>query len=154
MSSLKVTSIEDVKKRIAEDKAGKPVQLPSGLVFRLTRPTVSHLIRTDAIPSELMSAALSLDAGQVEPKTKEDYLRSMKVIDMVAMESCMEPKLSLPDDPKDGTINIADLSDDDRIAIYLYAQTGVEPALKSFRDDANGKDAGSGVPTVPGSTAQ
>jgi hypothetical protein len=143
-----VTSLEDIKKDIKETKDGKMVRLPSGLVFRLTQPSISRMLKENAFPSELVTAAIQLDADKFEPKTREEYLRSLEVIDNVVQRACVHPKVSLNEkDTKEDEVYISDISDSDRISIYLYAQTGVKPLVK-FRKEQTDSNGGSSVPEV------
>jgi len=146
---LEPTSLKDIKAKIKANKDGEPIQLPSGLVFRLTKPSISRLMKESAFPSELVAAAIKLDSNDMKPASRDEYLQYLKVIDTVVMRSAVEPRIvEKEEDVDDSSIAINDLDDSDRIAIYLFAQTGVKP-LNSFRSEQPDKDSGLGMPKVP-----
>ena len=151
---LTQTPLSEVKKAMQAAKDGELVKLPiSGLVFRLKKPSISKLLRSDAIPSELVATAMKLDADQFEPKNKAEYVQSLDVIDEVVLRAAVEPVLvKTQDEVNESSICIEDLDDGDKIAIFLFAQTGVKP-LTNFRENEERGDAGSTVSTVPGKTS-
>lgn len=144
-----VTSLADIKAKIKAEKDGEPIQLPNGLVFKLTKPSISKLIKEGVFPSDLVSHAIKLDSNKMEPANKEEYLQYLKVIDTVVIKAATFPKI-VPDgtEPDEDSISINDLDDTNKIAIYMYAQTGVKP-YQSFRSEQGNPDSGSSMPQVP-----
>lgn len=130
---LEQTSILEIKKTLKEKRDGILVKLPSGLVFKLTQPSISKLLKDDVFPSELVSTAIKMDSNTNTPTTKEEYLRSLQIIDEVVHQASVEPKVVLTRKEEDDTnVFVGDVEDQDRVAIYMFAQTGVKP-LNSFR---------------------
>ena len=146
---LEVTSIADIKSKIQASKEGEPIKLPSGNVFRLTKPTISKLLKQNVFPQELVSAAIKLDSDRFDPTTKEDYLQYLRLIDQIVYRACVSPKISLEEENVDeNSVYIDDLDDTDKVAIYIYVQMGVKP-FESFRGEQQNGDSGSGMPQVP-----
>lgn len=153
---LKEMSIKDIKAKIAETKNGELVKLRSGLVFRLGRPSIGKLLKDNIFPSELIAIAIKMDVnpGAYEPQSREEYLQAVDVIEKVAVEAALSPKIvKNEDEVTDESIYVGDLDDLDLTGIYLYAQTGAKP-LHSFREGGQDGDGGSGVQEVPGNQAQ
>lgn len=152
---LEQSSLAAIKSKIKEVKDGELVKLPiSHLVFRLTKPSISKLLKENVIPEELVVHAINLDSDKFEPTSRKQYLEALKVIDMVVQRACIFPKVSMEkDNLADDEISINDIEDGDRMAIYLYAQTGVKPLIK-FRKEPKDGDAGSGVQEVPRSQTE
>lgn len=150
--ALEQTSLADIKAKLKVKADGELIQLPvSEMVFRLGKPSISKLLKSDAIPADLVIAAIKLDSNSFEPANKKEYLNSLAVIDKIVCESGIAPKIVMKEsEVDDSSIWIEDLDDQDRIAIYLFAQTGVKPEIKSFRGDKPDGDAGSDLPEVPG----
>lgn len=154
--ALELTDVKDIKAELKKVADGELIQLPvSKMVFRLGKPSISRLLKSDAIPAELVVAAIKLDSNNFEPKDKKEYLQSLAVIDKIVCQSGISPKIVLTEaEVDDSSIWIEDLDDQDRISIYLYAQTGVKPDLKSFRGDEPDGDAGPDLPKVPGNETE
>lgn len=149
----KVLSVAEIKAKLAETENGVITELPSGLAFRLRRPSISKLLRADVIPSELIAIAIEMDSdGKYKPKNKEEYLKTLEVINIIVSESCVSPKVIYQGEAKDDEIHVDDISDDDKIAIFLYAQMGVKP-YKSFRGEQASKLSGPDLSSVPGPQA-
>lgn len=149
---VQATSLADIKATIKKRTEGEDVALPSGLVFKLKKPSISKLMQQDVFPSELVTAAINMDSNNIQPKTKQEYLQSLKVMDIVVEHAVVFPKVVLKEeDVSEESIHISDVDDMDRVAIYLYAQTGAKPELKSFRGNEADSNSGPTVPPVPGS---
>lgn len=149
----KATEVSDVKAQILAKKAGTPIKLPSGLVFLLKKPSIARLMQLDVFPAELVSTAIKMDANNLQPTSRDEYLQYLKVIDTVVMHSCVQPKVvdSEADVPED-SIFIGDIDDMDRVFIFMHAQMGVD-SQKSFRSEQQNSNDGSSVPKVPGEEA-
>lgn len=147
---LEQTSISDIKARLKKISDGKLIRLPvSGMVFRLGKPSISKLLKTDAIPADLVVEAIKLDTNRSEPKNKAEYLKTLQIIDRVVCEAGIAPKIVMTqEEVDDNSIWIEDLDDQDRITIYLYAQSGVTPEIKSFREERTDRDAGSNMSEI------
>lgn len=131
--TLTMPSLADIKKSIQAKKDGELVELPSGLIFKLTKPSISRLLKDNVFPAELIATAIKMDSNTNQPTTKEDYLKSLKIIDEVVYRSTVFPKTARTvDEMTEDSILIDDIDDQDRVAIYMYVQMGVKP-LNSFR---------------------
>lgn len=131
--TLELPKFDDIKKSLQEKKDGVLIELPSGLVFKLTKPSISKLLKDDVFPAELIATAIAMDSNTNSVLTKEEYLKSLSVIDEVVFRATVFPKLvRTPEEVTADTILISDLDDQDRVAIYMFAQTGVK-TLNSFR---------------------
>ena len=130
---LILPSLADIQKNLKAKKDGELVELPSGLVFRLTKPSISRLLKDDVFPAELIATAIKMDSNTNQPTSKDDYLKSLKIIDEVVYRATVFPKTArTQEEMTDESILIEDLDDQDRVAIYMFVQTGVKP-LDSFR---------------------
>lgn len=130
---IKEQNISDIKKNLQEIKTGKLFVLPSGVTFRLTKPSISKLLKDNVFPSELVSTALKLDTNTNIPTDREEYLKSLKVIEEIILRAIVYPKVvRTQEEVTEDSIALDDIDDTDRIAIYMYAQMGVKP-LDSFR---------------------
>lgn len=156
VEDIQPTSLAEIKAKAQANRDGLPVPLPSGLVFRLRKPSISRLMQEGVFPNELVSSAIKLDANNLQPQTREEYLQYLQVIDTVVKRACVVPRVvdlvegeAVPED----AITLDDVDENDRVAIFMYAQTGVRP-LNKFRGEQQDGDAGSGVSKVPGETTQ
>lgn len=130
---LELPKLADIKNKIQEKKDGVLVELPSGMVFKLTKPSISKLLKDDVFPAELIATAIAMDSNTNSVLTKEEYLKSLSIIDEVVFRATVFPKTArTPEEVTEDTILISDIDDQDRVAIYMFAQTGVKP-LNSFR---------------------
>ena len=129
----KEQSIADIKKLLQKKRDGELVELPSGLVFRLKKPSISRLLEDNVFPNDLVATAIKMDSNTNEPADREEYLRSLKVIETIVVQAAVVPKVVTEEDKVDeDSIYIKDLDDQDKVAIYLFVQTGVKQ-LNSFR---------------------
>lgn len=132
---LQEQSVAEIKKKLAARRDGELVKLPSGLVFKLKKPSISRLLEDDVFPQELVNIAIKMDSNINEPTTREDYLKSLEVIDTIVLRAAVSPRVvKTEEEVDDKSVWIKDLDDQDKVAIYLYVQTGVKP-LKSFRTE-------------------
>lgn len=132
---LQEQSVADIKKQLQARREGELVKLPSGLVFKLKKPSISRLLEDDVFPQELVSIAIKMDSNTNEPKSREEYLKSLEVIDTIVLRAAVSPRVvKSEDEVDDKSVWLKDLDDQDKVAIYLYVQTGVKP-LKSFRTE-------------------
>lgn len=129
----KEQSIADIKKLLQKKRDGELVELPSGLVFRLKKPSISRLLEDNVFPNDLVATAIKMDSNTNEPADREEYLRSLKVIETIVVQAAVVPKVvTKEEEVNDESIYIKDLDDQDKVAIYLFVQTGVKQ-LNSFR---------------------
>ncbi len=146
--ALQATSISDIKAKIQANHEGIPVELPSGLVFRLKKPSIARLMQENVFPNELVSAAIKMDSQNFQAATREEYLQYLQVIDTVVKYSCVVPRIAESEEQlDDNSILAGDIDDMDRVAIFMYAQTGVAPQRK-FRTEQQDTDAGPSLPAV------
>lgn len=122
---IKVTSLEELK----EFAQGEIVELPGfvtgkNFVVRLKRPGVLGLVKSGKIPNELLSVANSLfNDGTDEvasDATGESFGKLCEVMDVFVRESLIYPSLE-----QLAELNL-DLTDDQKIAILEYCQSGVK----------------------------
>lgn len=126
-------SVKDIKAALRAKKDGELVELPSGLVFRLAKPSISRLLKDNVFPQSLVATAIKMDSNTNQPVSREEYLQSLEVIDTIVHRAAVSPKVVLSEkDVDDDSVLVEDLDDQDKVAIYLYVQTGVKP-LESFR---------------------
>jgi len=129
----KEQSIADIKKLLQKKRDGELVELPSGLVFKLKKPSISRLLEDNVFPNDLVATAIKMDSNTNEPADREEYLRSLKVIETIVVQAAVVPKVvTKEEEVNDESIYIKDLDDQDKVAIYLFVQTGVKQ-LNSFR---------------------
>ena len=152
---LVATSVRDIKAKLQASKDGQPVELPSGLVFLLKKPSISRLLLQDVFPSELIAAAIKMDSQQeMKPANREEYLQYLKVIDTVVKFSCVQPRVvETEEELDDDSILLSDVEDFDRVSIFMYAQMGVTP-MGSFRSEQPDVQTGSSVSEIPGAPAK
>lgn len=125
----KVTSIYDLQKYAK----GQIVRLPDfaegqPFIARMRRPSLLIMAKSGKIPNRLLSTATDLFNGGSKKNANTDSLLSdtYDVCEAIAEAALVEPTLS---DIKNSGI---ELSDNQLIAIFNYAQRGVE-ALDNFR---------------------
>ena len=126
-------STAEIKALLQKKRDGELVTLPSGLVFKLKKPSISRLLEDNVFPNDLVATAIKMDSNTNEPANREEYLRSLKVIETIVVQAAVVPKVVTEEDKVDDeSIYIKDLDDQDKVAIYLFVQTGVKQ-LNSFR---------------------
>lgn len=125
----KITSIYDLQ-RYAK---GQIVRLPDfaedqPFIVRMRRPSLLIMAKSGKIPNRLLSTATNLFNGGNDKNANTDSLLSdtYDVCEAIAEAALVEPTLS---DIKNSGI---ELSDNQLIAIFNYAQRGIE-ALDNFR---------------------
>ena len=125
----KVTSIYDLQKYAK----GQIVRLPDfaegqPFVARMRRPSLLIMAKSGKIPNRLLSTATNLFNGGNDKNANTDSLLSdtYDVCEAIAEAALVEPTLN---DIKNSGI---ELSDNQLIAIFNYAQRGIE-ALDNFR---------------------
>lgn len=125
----KVTSIYDLQRY----SKGQIVRLPDfaegqPFIARMRRPSLLIMAKNGKIPNRLLSTATTLFNGGGDKNANTDSLLSdtFDVCEAIAEAALVEPTLS---DIKNSGI---ELSDNQLIAIFNYAQRGVE-ALDNFR---------------------
>lgn len=125
----RVTSIYDLQRY----SKGQIVRLPDfaegqPFIARMRRPSLLIMAKNGKIPNRLLSTATTLFNGGGDKNANTDSLLSdtFDVCEAIAEAALVEPTLS---DIKNSGI---ELSDNQLIAIFNYAQRGVE-ALDNFR---------------------
>lgn len=135
-----VSSAKDFFLRRKKRDEAQAVELPSGLVVSLKRPSIDKLIRDGYIPSDL---AVSLQKASGNSTMKgADLEKYYQVTDLIAVHSIVEPKVlkdkELTEEQYEaGYISLNDIEDTDKAFIMEYVQTGVAN-LKSFRPQQQG----------------
>lgn len=130
---LKEQSVKDIKAALQAKRDGELIELPSGLVFKLKKPSISRLLKDNVFPQGLVATAIKMDSNTNQPASREEYLQSLEVIDTIVTRAAVLPKVvTKEEDLDENSVLVEDLDDQDKVAIYLYVQTGVKP-LESFR---------------------
>lgn len=147
MSELKVTTLEDLKKYAM----GAVVEFPpfaegQPFVARVKRPSMLDMIKSKKFPNELLTVASSLftdgkaSTGKVLSNT-ETMNNLLDIVDIMARECLIEPTLK---DIKDSNLT---LTDDQRLFLFNYIQTGVKD-LKPFREEQGHPESSNNVSTI------
>ena len=133
VEKLKVTSAEEIRNRSKSKE--KLVKLPSGIVVKLKIPSIANLLVNGKIPNDLMDVFLKPTVISRSKKpikiNPEDYKENLRLIEIFAKESFVEPKL-VENNPQQGEICLSDLDDEDKLFIFNYVTAEVGQ-LKSFR---------------------
>lgn len=148
-----ITSAETFKK-LAEERKGTLVELPSGIVVKIGKPFVSDMVAAGEIPGELINIALGQKTqGETD---KETAAKTSKLMNHLVAKAVLEPKIVLEGEPDydKGEISIKDISDFDRTFIYTHVQEGVVNRLNKFRDEQPGTTSGSNSKPVSGDAPQ
>lgn len=132
VKELKVTSLSDLQSY----SKGSVVELPEfaegqPLIARMKRPSMLVMVKEGKIPNSLLKSANEIfkDGVGSFDKDNDDAMSELyDVIDIICEASLIEPTLS---DIREAGL---ELTDEQMMAIFSYAQQGVE-ALKSFRKE-------------------
>lgn len=122
------------------------VEMPSGAIFTLRRPTMTTYVASGEIPGillekmALLERKSSKEAGQVFAEMSAREQAQMTVfLGALVRETLVCPRIS--DDPQsDDEIRFSELEDDDFLAVVRWAKTGGasgESAGKFRRKSAN-----------------
>nr|DAP23574.1 MAG TPA: hypothetical protein [Caudoviricetes sp.] len=140
---LQVTSALLFRDKRREREMPQLVELPSGNVFKISRPDVVKLIREGIIPADLAIAAQAAapeNGGKIklDGKMFQDYL---KMRDLITVASVVEPKVKDRDvtdeEYNQGIISVYDIDADDKEFISVYVNTG-DTDLEQFRSKQEG----------------
>lgn len=151
---LKVTSIEEIAKRtkeVFEAEAAEPelVPLPTGIVVRLRRVNVMDDPIAGGLPLSLVASAIGAKAEteEVTPDRMKEISVGMLFMRQTVVENCIEPRVGFDVAGRVCFLNgsgraIARIHKKDFKYMWAYI-TGQEarPALESFRDREEGRDA-------------
>ena len=129
-----VSTVQEIREKILQNKLGTIVELPSGICVRLARPSLPALLRAGKVPSSLIGVALKQSQGASYTSIKE-VTDALEVVDILLVEAFKEPVLVLKD-AGEGQICVSDLSDEDRSYALQYIQTGKQD-LTPFREKSN-----------------
>lgn len=129
---LKVTNIADIRGYAT----GSVVRLPDfgpgqPFVVRLRRPSLLVMVKSGKIPNTLIEQATNLFAKGAESMVgqgKNTLGEMCEIIDVVIGAALVEPTL------KDIEANGIELTDEQKMAIFSYTQSGVK-ALEQFRTE-------------------
>lgn len=127
---LQVTSIDQIRNYAA----GSVVELPGfgpdqPFVARLRRPSLLVMVKSGKIPNSLIEQATALfakGADSMVGQGKNTLGEMCDIIDRVIEAALIEPSI------KDIEAAGMELSDDQKMAIFSYTQSGVK-ALEQFR---------------------
>lgn len=133
------------KKKLAEDE-GSIIELPSGLVVKVKRPSVPHMIKAGKLPASLAAAQFRLQTQATQPSDKDIeriYQFQLKIVEL----ALLEPRVEATPDYDKNEISIDDIEAIDLDAIYAWVNGGNE-ALERFRTDGTGLSARPSSETV------
>jgi len=162
-------------------RAIKPLILPvSKAKVRVRRPSLMNLVIAGGLPSEMTGMALRLaQQGEERKEPTTDLLKELFTnihqflsLVLVDLKVVSDPEIkSETEEDEDGfetgVVNTADMADDDKQYLFLYARGYIEaedekvkPVEKgvgseqteSFRDERSGPDSGSSRETLRGAT--
>lgn len=130
--NLKVTTITDIQ----QYSAGSVVRLPDfgpnqPFVARLRRPSLLVMVKSGKIPNSLIEQATNLFAKGAESMVgqgKNTLGEMCEIIDVVIEAALVQPSL------KEIQTAGIDLTDEQKMAIFSYTQSGVK-ALEQFRTE-------------------
>ena len=141
---LTVSNAQAFRKKKLEYDEGTIIELPSGLVVKVKRPSVPHMIKAGRLPASLAAAQFRMQTSNSEASDKDIerlYQLQLKIVEL----TLIEPKVTSQNpDYEAGEISIEDIEPTDCDAIYAWVNGGDE-ALSRFRD------GGAGLPAGPGS---
>lgn len=133
------TSASAFRQKAQERDSGALVELSSGNTVRIARPSVSKLIKTGQLPSELANAAIKVQAGgNTSTQDLDKFIQYQERLVKLAMIS---PKVVDQPNYENDEININDLADDEQTEILLYVNGGLD-ALAKFRSQRQSVSAG------------
>lgn len=135
-SDIQVTSAQQFLERRKAREEGALVTLPSGLVVRLGRPSVTKLVASDIIPGDAAAALANAQAGG-----KVDVKKLQELATIIAKQAIKEPVVSDNPDYEKGEVSIDDFDDEDIEFIVQYVQSGNQDIAK-FRQLRSGSTAG------------
>ena len=128
-----VSSVADFRKKSASRNEVKTLELPSGAVVKLRRPSVQSLIRDGHIPADvaasLQPSGDPTTSQQLNPAQMKKYL---ELLDLIVLNTVVEPKLVPAGQGDETSVGVDELEDADKGFIMAYVQTGVD-SLSSFR---------------------
>ena len=133
---LQVTNAADFRKRRDERNKVETIELPSGLVVELKRPSIDKLIRAGHIPADVAVSVQRLNGQDSKALKGEELKEYFEVIDLITEHSFVSPKIKkgeLSDAEYDeGFISIDDVEENDKVFIMTYVQSGNKD-LSKFR---------------------
>ncbi|CAG0933640.1 hypothetical protein TFLX_03149 [Thermoflexales bacterium] len=109
-------------------RSGEEYLLPGGLEVRLRRATLLDLVAQGKIPQTLTGPTEELiNNGQFKIARYQEFA---PVLDLLARACIVYPPIG--DVPDDDHLSVAELGQDDKMAIYEWASQEVAP-LRKFR---------------------
>lgn len=133
-----VTGAAAFRERSQKRTHGEVIQLSSGVSVRIKRPSISGLIKTGQLPSELASAAVKIQSGAAT--TSNDMKMFVEYNERIAKLSLIEPRVVDNPNYDNNEISFDDLEDGDQTEILLYVNGGLD-ALAKFREERSGATA-------------
>ena len=128
--NLKLSSTKDIREKSEKREKGELVKLPSGVVVKLTTPSLFVMVKSGKIPSDMLQASVRIQQGRPE---KNDMKDSIKMFEKLAIASFMKPRM-VELDPKEDEITPDDLTDEDKLFIF-YRTQGEAKGLNRFRNE-------------------
>lgn len=139
VSASQTTSASSFRQRAQEREAGQILELSSGNTVRVARPSVSKLIKTGQLPSELANAAIKVQSGG--NTSTDDLNKFMQYQERLVKLALLSPKISDTPNYDNDEISLDDLADDEQTEILLFVNGGLD-ALAKFREQRQSVSAG------------
>lgn len=147
-----VSNAQAFRKRKLEQDEGEIIELSSGLVVKVKRPSVPHMIKAGKLPASLAAAQFRIQTGAGRETSDKDierlYQFQLKMVEL----ALIEPKVTQKPDYDNNEISIEDVTEADSNEIFAWLNGGLE-ALDRFRGFGEGVSAGLGSETLPGDEA-
>jgi hypothetical protein len=127
---------EQKRRMLSEWRAGKfaTFQLPSGLVVKLRKPTMTDLLLTGQLPPGIAHLADEASKGggdSVDVAVIMQNAEEMRVmLDVMAKLAIVDPEIA--DVPDDDHITLSEISGDDKMAIFNFVNGGSQE-VRPFR---------------------
>lgn len=133
-----VSNAQAFRKKKLEYDEGTIIELPSGLVVKVKRPSVPHMIRAGKLPASLAAAQFRVQTGgeSSDKDVERIYQLQLKIVEL----ALIEPKVTATPDYDQNEISIDDIEPGDCDAIYAWVNGG-EEALAKFRNNGEGVSA-------------
>lgn len=125
--NLEILNIESIKKMASGDIVELPGWNEKPFVCKLKRVSMLGLVQGGKIPNTLLQSAQKVFMDGVGSSEDEiDFKEMSDLLDIFVKGSLVEPDIKTLKDNK------IELTDDQKIAIFQYSQSGMA-ALKKFR---------------------
>jgi hypothetical protein len=116
---IQVSSAQEIRKRADSKNIGKLLKLKSGIVIRVGQPDLIEMVRSGAIPADLVQVSLNIQKENAENKQikSEDLPKFFDFLAKIVQLIVLEPKI-VDKEPKENEILLSDLSYEDKMEIF------------------------------------